>query len=700
MAATNKTQKEDWFNMATLPNFYLEFDRTGNAAANLIIDEIHNLPSNRPTRIILPNYGAFYSESLRVYSVDEITQVKTLLTKDVHYVATEMLHKVTKAVGKSVCTIVLILPTTNATVFEVRYQALGGHDQFNRDIVLSNLNELLVERANVNWEDIKNKPKEFPPAPHLQDALDLYGLEYVTDQLDQITNAIEVTDKAIHDSILHYLHVERDDVLQSHNDELYTKIDTITALTKSAEDALELLSIDISTVVQGVSKLSPKVDLLLESIADHKHLNANDSLANVANLLCKSRYDAGQSLIDVPTLFDDLVLYLDSSNYDTVNHRWLDKRGTGKGFVANASDAPSYGASNLRPSISAVKFTDEKWMSKNSAFDLTIQKGRTVIAVLGKGATSESVNMALLSSDAKKLSIDTDEESCGTYSDLNGGNVSYRAKTSRHLSDDPLISVINIAKRQKDCLCLTNAPHSYYRTSNNIDATALSLDAINEDMLYLGSEFGHQDAEVYMLLVYGRELSKVEMHSILTYIRLKYDSEVNFLTNPDFREGSINYGSHLTNYPDFSLRDCFKVTKERIALLDLQNTYSDPDFTDPEDIRLDDKEYMLVVSKNPNLSFWNQEVLLDANTRYELRYSLMVGLVNRPIIRLKINGQWHPRALMPDDTRSVLRDIAYTFVPTEAVNSIELFNLNTATTGNSFGIGNVRLVRKIYAQND
>lgn len=686
--------------MATLPNFYLEFDKTGNAASNSIVDEVHNLPSNRPTRIILPRYGAFYSESLKVYSVDEITQVKTLLTKDVHYVATEMLHKVTKAVGKSVCTVVLILPATNAVAFEVRYQALGGYEQFNRDIILSNLNELLAERSNVNWSDIKNKPKEFSPAPHLQDALDLYGLEYVTDQLDQITNAIEVTDKAIHDSIIEYLRVERDDVLQSHNDELYTKVDTITALTKSAEDALELMSIDFNKVQEELSQLTPKVDLLLESIADHRHLNSNDRLANVANLLCKRQHDLGQSIIDVPALFDDLVLYLDSSNYDTVNNKWLDVRGTGKGFVADAGHAPSYGPSHLRPSINAVKFTGGKWMVRNSAFDLIVEKGRTVIAVLGTSAASDSINLALLSSDTKKLSIDTNEESCGTYSDLDGTNVSYRAKTSKYLGDDPLVSVINIAKRQKDCLCLTNNPHSYYKTRNNIDSGALSLESINADMDYLGNASGQQDAQVYMLLVYGRELSKVEMHSILTYVRLRYGSDVNFLTNPDFREGSINYGSQLTNYPDFDRRDCFKVTKERIALLDLQNTYSDPDYADPSDIRLDDKEYMLVVSKNPNLSFWNQEVLLDPNTRYEFRYSLMVGLVNRPIIRLKINGNWHPKTLVPDETRSILEDIAYTFVPTQAVNSIELFNLNTATAGNSFGIGKVRLVRKIYAENN
>lgn len=685
--------------MATLPNFYLEFDRTGASSANLVSNEPHTLTSNRDTKLIIPKYGAFYSESLKVYSVDPSTQALTELSKDTHYIATEMLHKTTKLVGKSVCTVILILPSVAGAQFEIRYQALGGHDQYNRDILLSNLGSLTLNNPTVNWADIPNKPKEYPPAPHLQDALDLYGLEYVTDQLDQIKYAINTTDEAIHDSIIVHLESEKDGFFYKHNSEVYTRVDTITALTKSAEDSLKILSVELNDVIDRFEVLKPKITQLYDLIADYKHLNNNDRLANVINLLCKREYDKNGTLIDVPAVLDGLYLYLDSINYDATNHSWLDKRGTNIGFIASSMHAPTYGPSYTRPNINAVKFTNGKWMYKNGNFSMNVVKGRTIIAVVGHRDGTKRIEMPIFSSANRKISIDTEKEVAGIYNAPDGSNVCYTAKTSKHLTDDPFISVMNIAQREKDCLGLSNTPYSYYRAPKNIEPGSLNLDAIGEDLNYLGNPVLNQDAEVFALLIYQRELSKVEMHAVLTYLRLRYGANVNYLTNPSFTEGSTNYGSELTNYLDFGLRDCFKVTDERIAFIDTQNTYSDPGFADPLDIRLDNGKYMLVVSKSPNLSFWNQEVLLEPNTRCEFKYSIVYGLVNPPVIRLKINGVWHSKALTLDGARSVVRDVTYAFVTgPNPVNKLELFNLNSATTGNSFGIDQMSLVRMIYAE--
>lgn len=685
--------------MSTLPNFYLEFDSSGVSSANLVSNELHILTSNRDTKLIIPKYGAFYSESLKVYSINPDTQALTELSKNTHFIATEMLHKVTKLVGKSVCTVILILPGVTGSQFEIRYQALGGHDQYNREMLLSNIEALTINNRSVDWSDVANKPKEFPPAPHLQDALDLYGLEYVTDQLDQIKYAINTTDEAIHDSIIVHLESEKDRFFYKYNSEVYTKVDTVTALTKSAEDSLKILSVELNQIVDRFEVLKPKIRQLYDLIAAYRHLNHNDRFANVANLLCKREHDKNGTLIDIPALLDNLYLYLDSSNYDSANRTWLDKRGNGKGFIADSTHAPTYGPSYTRPGISAVKFTNGQWLHKNGDFSMHIVKERTVIAVVGHRNTSKKIKMPIFSGATKKLSIDTDKEIAGEYSSLDGSNVAYTAKTSKYLTDGPFISVMNIAKREKDCLGLSNTAYSYYKAPNNIEPVSLNLDAMSEDLSHLGNPTLDQDAEVFMVLIYQRELSKVEMHAVLTYLRLRYGSNVNYLTNPSFEEGSTNYGSQLVNYPDLTVRDCFKVTDERIAFIDTQNTYSDPGFTDPLDIRIDDGKYMLVVSKSPSLSFWNQEVLLEPNTRYEFKYSIVYGLVNPPVIRLKINGVWHSKALTLDGSRSVVRDVTYAFVTgPNPVNKLELFNLNSATTGNSFGIDQMSLVRMIYAE--
>lgn len=686
--------------MATLPNFYLEFDRTGASSANLVSNEPHTLTSNRDTKLIIPKYGAFYSESLKVYSVDPSTQALTELSKDTHYIATEMLHKTTKLVGKSVCTVILILPSVAGSQFEIRYQALGGHDQYNRDILLSNLGSLTINNPTVDWADIPNKPKEYPPAPHLQDALDLYGLEYVTDQLDQIKYAINTTDEAIHDSIIVHLESEKDGFFYKYNSEVYTRVDTITALTKSAEDSLKILSVELNEIVDRFEVLKPKITELHDLIADYKHLNGNDTLANVVNLLCKREYDKNGTLIDVPAVLDGLYLYLDCDNYDPINNEWPDKRGFPIGWKADSAHAPDYDFSFSRPTMRAVKFTNGKYLTPMPYTDqgVNIRNGITVIAVFGNTSAGSPIKLPYLGSSFGKLEIDTQEGVAARFGDINSQAYSVVAKTSPFIKDEPFVSVLNLGKRASDALCLNNTAHSYYRAPKNIESYTLNAVDSGFNMNLIGNPSIPQDAELFALMVYDRELSKVEMHAVLTYARLKYGVNVNYLTNPSFSEGSTNYGSELTNYLDFGVRDCFKVTDERIAFVDTQNAYSDPDFATPLDIRLDDGKYMLVVSKSPTLSFWNQEVLLEPNVRYEFKYSIMYGLTNPPVIRLKINGVWHSKSFILDGSRSVVKDITYSFVTTQAVNKLELFNLNTAITGNSFGIDQMSLVRMIYAE--
>lgn len=685
--------------MATLPNFYLELDRSGVSSANLVHSEVHILSSNHETKLILPKFGAFYSESIRVYSVDPDTLVATELTRGTQFLATEMLHKVTKLVGKSVCTVVLVLPGVAGNRFEIQYQALGGHDQANREVLLSNVESLRLQNIPVQWSAIANKPEGFLPSAHLHDALDLYGMEYVTDQLDRITYAVTTGDQAIHDKIIDHLESEKEGFFTKYNGEVYARVDTITALTRSAEDTLKLLSVELNTAIDRFEHLKPKVSQLQDAIADYKHLNYNDKEANVANLLCKRKFDLDGSLIDIPLLFDGLQLYLDSTTYNSTSRLWMDKRGNGNGFSAGVGTAPAYGAGYTKPSINSVKFTTGKWMDKVGTLNLNITKGRTVIAVMGHRDSVKQIKMPILTGASKMISIDTGRSIAAQYSALDSSDVSYAGMTSKYLTDSPFVNVINFGTREKDCLNLNNTPYSYYKAPNNILPGSLNLDTIGGEMTRLGHFTLEQDAEVYMLLVYQRELSKVEMHAILTYIRLKYGSNVNYLTNPEFAEDATNYGTDLNNYPDFVNRDSFRVMDKRIHVADPQNVYSDPEYPDPIDIRLTEGKYMHVVSKSPTLNFWNEEVLLDPYTRYEFKYSIVYGLVNPPILRLKINGVWHAKSFTLGGSRSIVRDITYTFVTgANPVNKLELFNLNPATVGNSFGIDKLSLTRLIYAE--
>lgn len=684
--------------MATAPAFYLELDKTGSASANLVTNESHTLPGVVGTRLILPKYGAFYSQSLSVYSVDPDTQVSTLLTKDTHYVATEMLHKVTKVVGAAVCTVILILPTVTSATLTVSYQALGGPDQVNRDLLLSGIDAITEANADVSWSDVVNKPVGYPPAAHLHDALDLYGLEYVTDALQRIEYAVNTGDEAIHSTLVSEYIAAQNAFFDTYNTDTFEKVDVITVLTKSAEDTLSILSEEVNSIEQSYGLLLPKIADLNKRLLDYKHLNGNDKLANVANLLCNREFEATGTLIDIPALFSDLYLRLDADDYNPTTHTWTSTGSNVTEFTAVVQNAPDYGPSYSVPGKNAVKFTTSKWLNKTSGFNLDIVKGRTVIAVTGALDSSNEIKLPIVSSATKKLEIDTVNEVSAQYSNNDNTQIAYLGKTSRYFEGGAHVNVINIGQRVEDCLCLNNTPYNFYKAPNNIDQQQLSPDDISEDMTYLGHPTLEQNAELLMLLIYQREISKVEMHAILTYIRHKYSANVNYLTNPSFSEGSNNFGSDMSTYLDFTKRDCIKVTDESIAQLDTQNTYSEPGVIDPYDIKLDDGKYLFVFSKNPDVSFWNQEIPLEPNTRYQLKYSLVYGSVNPPDIRLKVDGALHAKTVMLDTTKAIERDIIYAFTTgANPMTKLELFNHSTDTVGNSFGIDDMSLVRMIYA---
>jgi hypothetical protein len=311
---------------------------------------------------------------------------------------------------------------------------------------------------------------------------------------------------------------------------------------------------------------------------------------------------------------------------------------------------------------------------------------------------SDGIKLSILSGPTKKLEINTFSEIAAQYSNTDDTEVTYLAKTAKLFGNGAYVDLMNFADREEDRLCLNNTPYNFYKAPNNIDQAVLGLEDISEDLTRLGHPTLVQSAELLMLLIYERELSKVEMHAILTYTRLKYGANVNYLTNPSFSEGDTNFGSDMTNYVDFTKRDCFKVTWESIASLDTQNTYSEPGITDPQDIKLDDGNYLFVLSKSADVSFWNQEMVLEPHTRYEFKYSLVYGSVNLPNVRLKVNGVLHPKTVTLDPSKAIKRDITYTFVTgASTATKLELFNFNTATVGNSFGIGKMSLVRMIYA---
>ena len=187
--------------MATRPIIYkYPLDLTGHQPNNLVIGEPQTLPEGQ-NRAVVPNYGAFYAESLKVR--DAVSGL--LLVPHEQFLAVQLYQEATEKTGLEVCAVVVVIDPTVSAEVELEYQAIGGEFSYS----VSNLREMLdsldLDARPVLWGDLIGRPGQFPPAPHLHDAGDLYGFEYLVEGIDSIRHAILVGQEAALGELRQYI---------------------------------------------------------------------------------------------------------------------------------------------------------------------------------------------------------------------------------------------------------------------------------------------------------------------------------------------------------------------------------------------------------------------------------------------------------------------------------------------------------------
>lgn len=168
----------------------LDLDITGTNVNNKIVDEPHTL-SDRPTRAIAPQMGAFFAESA------VIKDGARTLVRGQDYQIVELHQEATLRYGKEISSVILVIDTTVSSHVTVTYQALGGH-YAQSDSAIANLFQTVIsDNRPVDWTSIFNKPTEFNPTIHRHLLDDVYGFEPVVDYLERIKRAITLGQSGI-----------------------------------------------------------------------------------------------------------------------------------------------------------------------------------------------------------------------------------------------------------------------------------------------------------------------------------------------------------------------------------------------------------------------------------------------------------------------------------------------------------------------
>lgn len=183
-----------------IPIYTYAFDPTGLDPNNYIQGEVHTL-SARPIRIVAPQHGAYYTESIVVR--DHITN--TILTKGTQYECVQLLQEAAVRIGKEICTLILIKdPDVNSQV-RLNYQVVGGNYSNNVSNIVAMYEAVANDNRTVDWLNIQDKPLEYPPALHNQLLSTVYGFEPMVAALERLRQTIALGNVPVYESLITWI---------------------------------------------------------------------------------------------------------------------------------------------------------------------------------------------------------------------------------------------------------------------------------------------------------------------------------------------------------------------------------------------------------------------------------------------------------------------------------------------------------------
>jgi hypothetical protein len=185
--------------MSIVPVKY-PLDLTGAAASNRVTNEQHTLP-NTNIRVFVPQYGAFFSDSV---AVRDAATNRTLI-KGVDYYPSLLYAGPTAQTGRDIHQVIVITDATCSANILFDAQMLGGEYSYSFDAIVQLVKNLALDSRTVQFNNIIGKPDAFNPAPHLHDAGDLYGFEYLSASLDRVRDAILLGSAAGQKGLYNYL---------------------------------------------------------------------------------------------------------------------------------------------------------------------------------------------------------------------------------------------------------------------------------------------------------------------------------------------------------------------------------------------------------------------------------------------------------------------------------------------------------------
>lgn len=335
----------------SIPVIRFPLDITGLNPDNFVNGEIHTL-NNKPVRAIAPIYGAFFTESLKVF--DNRTQ--QLLVRGTQYICTELLQTATETYGKEICYLILIIDPGVSPDVVIQYQVLGGLYTNSGDAIIKIYEAITKDERPVSWINVLDKPIGFPPTQHLHDGRDIYGLEYVVTALERIRSAIIISDVPAYENMMEWTSNELNSIRSTiTNKENLVEDEYLRA--KSVEDTLRLAILNEAEKIETLRNEYLAANVLLLNEAK------NDTNSKIVAAGGATLDSIKATLISDPTATTDTYFSGDGSwkYISAPTKTGLYATGTWDiNILGNAKTATSAGTLTIERTINGVAFNGSK----------------------------------------------------------------------------------------------------------------------------------------------------------------------------------------------------------------------------------------------------------------------------------------------------------------------------------------------------
>lgn len=167
--------------MATLTQ--LPFDIERELASNEFTNEIHDVTTanGKVNRVILPEFGAFFTESVSVRDVNGVAIERHKgMELTYHY------ELFSEAAGQGVSALIVITDQARRGPFSVTYHAVGGNFALSYTQLKDVIDLIENSKEKIKWEDIIDKPTAYVPEAHTHKYWQLYGMDSVVTALNRL----------------------------------------------------------------------------------------------------------------------------------------------------------------------------------------------------------------------------------------------------------------------------------------------------------------------------------------------------------------------------------------------------------------------------------------------------------------------------------------------------------------------------------